>query len=117
MSEIEVPTEHLHEHMEHAAKHGAHDWVSWVALSSALLAVLAAVAALLAGHHVDEAMLLRMQASDQWSYYQAKSIKGHCAAQKSEILSALGRKAEGGEDAAKRYEEEKKEIQEKAEEF
>jgi hypothetical protein len=76
--EIEVPTEHLHEHMEEAAEeHGGSQfaWIARVAVSSAILAVLAAITALLASHHSDEAILEQMKATDQWSYYQAKSIK------------------------------------------
>jgi Domain of unknown function (DUF4337) len=73
--EIEVPTEHLHEHMEEAAEHGGGSWIARVAVSSAILAVLAAITALLASHHSDEAILEQMKATDQWSYYQAKSIK------------------------------------------
>jgi hypothetical protein len=74
--EIEVPTEHLHEHMNEAAEeHGGAGWIARVAVSSAILAVLAAITALLASHHSDEAILEQMKATDQWSYYQAKSIK------------------------------------------
>jgi hypothetical protein len=74
--EIEVPTEHLHEHMEEAAEeHRGSSWIARVAVSSAILAVLAAITALLASHHSDEAILEQMKATDQWSYYQAKSIK------------------------------------------
>ena len=79
--EIEVPTEHLHESMEEAAEEAKEEakeersWVSRVAVSSAMLAVLAAITALLASHHSDEAILEQMKASDQWSFYQAKSIK------------------------------------------
>jgi len=74
--EIEVPTEHLHEHMnEEAEEHGTVRWIARVAVSSAVLAVLAAITALLASHHSDEAILEQMKATDQWSYYQAKSIK------------------------------------------
>jgi Domain of unknown function (DUF4337) len=72
--EIEVPTEHLHEHMNEAAEERG-GWISRVAVSSAILAVLAAITALLASHHSDEAILEQMKATDQWSYYQAKSIK------------------------------------------
>ena len=43
MEEPEVPTEHLHEHMEQGAHASKASWVMGVALSSALLAGLAAV--------------------------------------------------------------------------
>src|SRR6266513_5396132 len=75
MEEAEVPLEHLHEEIQHHAEHGGPRWISWVALSTAILAVLAAIAGLLSGKHANEAMMAQIEASDQWSYYQAKSIK------------------------------------------
>ena len=75
MEEAEVPLEHLHEEAHETAKHSREVWISWVALSTALLAVLAAIASLLSGEHANEAMMNAIEASDQWSYYQAKSIK------------------------------------------
>ncbi len=123
--EIEVPTEHLHENIHEAAHEAGHgeghkngvSWVMQVALSSALLAVLAAIAALLAGHHANEAMIEQLQASDQWSYYQAKGIKSAILSNKLELLTVLGKQA-SKEDIEKisDYKKEQKEIQEKAEE-
>src|ERR1044071_2667616 len=75
MEEAEVPLEHLHEQVHHQAEHGGAAWISGVALSTAILAVLAAIAGLLSGKHANEAMMAQIEASDQWSYYQAKSIK------------------------------------------
>jgi len=115
MDEIEVPTEHIHEELHHAAKHGER-WLSWVALSSALLAALAAAAALLAGHHANEAMIDRIQAANQWSYYQAKSVKANLLDTKRELLVALGRKAGAGDEAkAREYENDREAIAKKAE--
>jgi hypothetical protein len=94
MEEPEVPTEHLHEHL-HEQAHGAKkNWITWVALSSAILAGLAAVTALLAGHHANEAMVEQIKSSDQWSYYQAKGVKGNVLASKVELLQALGKPAD-----------------------
>src|SRR5690349_24555158 len=87
----EVPTEHLHEEIHHHAEHSRESWVLGVALSSALLAGLAAVAALMAGHHANEAMLSQIESSDQWSYFEAKSIKQAQIATKIYILFALGK--------------------------
>src|SRR6185503_19937100 len=115
MSEMEVPTEHLHEHMHHSAA-GGDRWISWVALSSAILAVFAAVAALLAAHHVDEALIDRIHSSDQWAFFQAKSVKAAVLGSKVELLNALGR--QGSEKDAEKlaaYQKEQKEISEKAE--
>ena len=75
MEESEVPLEHLHEQVHESAEHTGEAWISWVALSTAILAVLAAIASLLSGEHANEAMMNQIEASDQWSYYQAKSIK------------------------------------------
>src|SRR6476659_11189576 len=75
MEEAEIPLEDLQEHVHHSAEHSGAPWISWVALSTALLAVLAAIAGLLSGKHANEAMMNQIEASDQWNYYQAKSIK------------------------------------------
>lgn len=73
MDEQEVPAEHLHDIVhEHGAKV---TWSEKVALTTALFAVFAAVSSLLSTHESDLAILSRVESSDQWSYYQAKSIK------------------------------------------
>jgi hypothetical protein len=115
--EMEVPTEHLHEDMEHAAHHGGETWIVFVALSSALLAVLAAACSLLAGHRANEAMIEQIQASDQWAYYQAKGVKSAVLESKMELLRTLG-KEPGPKDEEKvtEYRNQQKEIEEKARE-
>jgi hypothetical protein len=91
MEAPEVPTEHLHEEIEHHAGHGKPAWTMGVALSSALLAGLAAICSLLAGHHANEAMVDEIQSSDRWAYYQAKGIKAALLTSKMELLEAEGR--------------------------
>ena len=91
MEAPEVPTEHLHEEMEHHAAHTRVPWMLGVALSSALLAGLAAVCSLMAGHHANEAMIDQIQASDQWAFYQAKGIKAAVLGSKIELLEAEGK--------------------------
>jgi hypothetical protein len=112
VEESEVPLEHLHEQIHHHAEHGGVTWISWVALSTALLAVLAAVAGLLSGHHANEAMMSQIQASDQWGYYQAKSIKAAILDAKNSLGTVPV--AEDKEKAA-RYKEEEAEIKSEAE--
>ena len=115
--EMEVPTEHLHEDMEHAAHHSGETWIVFVALSSALLAVLAAACSLLAGHRANEAMIEQIQASDQWAYYQAKGVKSAVLESKMELLHALGKEPEAkDEEKATEYKNQQKEIEEKARE-
>ncbi len=52
-------------------------WNTWVALSTAVMAVLAAITTLYMGKFSSRAVLIQGQESDQWAYYQAKSIKQH----------------------------------------
>ena len=125
--------ETLDEHVEHAhGGHGEHGkpapvakWVKWLSLSTAMVAVLAAVASLLSGGNSNEAileksnaMLNQSLASDQWAYYQAKSVKSALAASEADIV------AETKPDIAKklvdqsaRYKAEGEDIQKKAERF
>jgi hypothetical protein len=115
--EIEVPTEHLHEQLEHSAEHSQENWIMKVALTAALLSVLAAITALFASHYANEAMLDQIQASDQWSFYQAKGIKLAVLESKVELLKQMGK--ESGENDAlnvERYLKELKEIKKEASE-
>ena len=112
MEEAEVPTEHLHEQVRESAEHSGIAWISWVALSTALLAVLAAIASLLSGQHANEAMMNQIEASDQWSYYQAKSIKASVLDAKMSLTSAPNESDQSKRD---RYEKEQEEIKSEAE--
>lgn len=106
-------------------------WVGGVALSTAIVAVMAAVTTLYVGKFSSRAVLSKAEESNQWAYFQAKSIKGHTyEIQRDriemEILASAGRP---GPKAARKYEEtlaayranverydrEKAEIKEKAE--
>src|ERR1035437_5246222 len=105
-------------------------WQGWLALSTAIMAVLAALTTLYMGKFSSRAIMAQGQESDQWAYYQAKSIKGHtfevnkrtlellyitqngmspeATAEYQKTLSKYGEEIE-------RYEGEKTEIEEKAE--
>ena len=129
--------ETLDEHVEHAhhAEHGggghgpaakpAPTWIKWLSLSTAMVAVLAAVASLLSGSNSNEAileksnaMLNQSLASDQWAFYQAKSLKGALAQSESEIvMDSKPAVAEKFAADSKRYKAEGEEIQKKAEHY
>ena len=123
MEEQEIPTEGLqekiHEEAEERQKEAKERWTLYVALSTACIAVLAAIAGLLSGHHVNEALIEQIKSSDQWNFYQSKSIKAEIAASTGKILEAIpGRTGPGADPKAiERYEKEKEEIRKKAEEF
>jgi Mg2+/citrate symporter len=112
MEEAEVPLENLQEHVHHSAEHSGAAWISWVALSTAILAVLAAIAGLLSGKHANEAMMSQIEASDQWGYYQAKSIKASVLDAKMALATGVNEK---DREKAARYEEEQSEIKSEAE--
>jgi hypothetical protein len=112
MEESEVPLEHLHEQIHHSVEHSGAAWISWVALSTAILAVLAAIAGLLSGKHANEAMMNQIEASDQWGYYQAKSIKASVLDAK---ISLAGTPNESDQSKRDRYDKEQEEIKSEAE--
>jgi hypothetical protein len=116
--EIEIPTEHLHEEIQEKAEERREKWTLYLALSTALMAVLAAIASLLAGHHANEALIERAKASDQWNFYQSKSLKQEIAVNTDQILHALGKTdtavKDHGADIA-RYDREKADIKKEAE--
>ena len=74
------------EHVEHA-QHAAHSGsrlITWVSIAIAVLAVLSALVGSLeemasgrALGQKNEAVLAQNQASDQWNFYEAKSLKKH----------------------------------------
>ena len=111
MEEAEVPLENVQERIHHSAEHSSERWISWVALSTAILAVLAAIAGLLSGKHSNEAMMSQIEASDQWSYYQAKSIKASVLDAKIALASAPN---ESDSENRDRYEKEQEEIKAEA---
>jgi hypothetical protein len=112
MEEAEIPLEHLHEQVHHSAEHSREAWISWVALSTAILAVIAAIAGLLSGHHANEAMMNQIEASNQWNYYQAKSIKASVLDAK---MSLTGAPNESDQSKRDRYEKEQEQIKSDAE--
>jgi hypothetical protein len=111
MEEAEVPLEHLQEEIHHHAEHGGPSWISWVALSTAILAVLAAISGLLSGQHANEAMMSQIEASDQWGYYQAKSIKAAILDAKTTLASEA---TERDKEKAAQYKEDQEKIEHKA---
>jgi hypothetical protein len=70
------PTEHVQEEIHHHASHGTGaKWITAAATSAAIVAAFAAAAGALATSHLTQSTLIRIQANDDWNFYQAKSIK------------------------------------------
>lgn len=81
-------------------------WLNYLALTTVILAVCATLSTFKGGNFSTLAVMSQSQASDQWSYYQAKSIKGYIydiQKEKLELeLKAMGQKI--GKGAADDYE-------------
>jgi heme/copper-type cytochrome/quinol oxidase subunit 4 len=117
MEAPEVPIEQTQEDIHHHAHQSKEKWTMGVALSSALLAALAAVSSLMAGHHSNEAMIDQIRSSDQWSHYQAKSIKANVLGAKLEMLKAVGKPSnEKDQEKLTEYKNEQEDIKRQAEE-
>ena len=52
-------------------------WLNYLAITTVILAVFATLATYNGGKYSTRSVINQNQASDQWSYYQAKSIKGY----------------------------------------
>jgi len=105
-------------------------WQGRLALSTAIMAVLAALTTLYMGKFSSRAILAQGQESDQWAYYQSKSIKEHAfeisrtqlylqmqaqQALSGEALEAYRTTIAHYEKEIKRYEDERKKIKSDAE--
>jgi len=121
--EIEVDTDSLRESIDREIERQSGGLLRTIALTTALFAALAAIASLEAGGTVNEALALKTEAtqlqaeaSDQWSYYQAKGLKAAVADAQKNIWVALD-KAPPADLAtnAQRYLDDQKTSREKAE--
>jgi hypothetical protein len=108
-------------------------WLNYLALTTVILAVCATLSTFKGGGYSTRSVLSQAQASDQWAYYQAKSIKGYLyELQKEKLemeLKLLGPKAtpsliedyqkkiDGYTKNIKRYNEEKAQIEKDARNF
>jgi len=124
MAEIEVPNP------DEIEEHASGTFTKGVALTTALYAVLLAVTSLGGNNASKDMMMSQQQASDQWSYYQGKTIREHLNSTQKLLLTT--RLAEDLTPAARekieqavaqlekdeaRYHAEKQEIEHKAKEL
>lgn len=113
---------HVHGPHDHAVEHEGHKrgLGQQVAIFTAVLATVGAIVSFFGGDtqnkallFKNEAVLERAEASDQWNFYQAKSMKQNLA----ELAAAINtdpKKVEFYQGEAKRYSAEKKEIEKDA---
>lgn len=105
-------------------------WLNLLALTTVILALGATISTLSVGKYSNRSILKQTQASNQWSYYQAKSIKGYLyelqkekletdlkllpATTAPEIIQDYNKRIEQYSSHIKRYEAEKQDIQKQA---
>ncbi len=108
-------------------------WLNYLALSTVILAVCATLSTFRGGGFSTRSVLAQSQASDQWAFYQAKSIKGYIYETQKEKLElelktvgakiprSLAQEYEQKIDSyakkIKKYDEEKRQIEADARKF
>jgi Domain of unknown function (DUF4337) len=120
----EVDTDKVQDAISETLEREGGHFLKRIALTTAALAALAAVAALQAGATINEALLLKTEAtraqaeaSDQWAFYQAKGIKAAVQEASKEAWLAANRTPSDQFDAvAARYAHEQEDIQKIAKE-
>lgn len=113
---VEEQLKQVEEAMEEIKHHEEEErgWLSYVSLSTAIIAILTALAGLYESQVTsqtilakNDAVLLQSQASDQWAFYQAKSLKGHIYKVNSELYP---QKADDFKNKVDKYEKEQAHI-------
>jgi len=107
-------------------------WLNYLALTTVIFAVCATLSTLKGGGFSTRSVISQAQASDQWAYYQSKSIKGYVYELQREkfemdLKTSKGMSRALADDYEKRiatyrekidrYEKEKEEIKKKAEDL
>jgi len=112
----------LQELREHAEEAREDKSLAAVSLTMAVLAVFVAVVSLLGHRAHTEEVVLQAKSSDQWAYYQAKSIREHeddlftdlAAVVASNDAAAMSKFHEKAAQESERYKHDKEGIQEEA---
>jgi hypothetical protein len=119
----DVDTDKLREAVHEELEREGSRFLRRIALTTAVLAAFAAIAALKAGSTVNEALVLKTEAtrlqaeaSDQWAYYQAKGIKAAVAQATEAPWASVGKRPPRDLlEKERRYAAEQEEIKTKAE--
>jgi hypothetical protein len=67
----------IREEVKEKLEHAAEDWMNFLALTTVILAVCATLSSFQLEHYSVESVLKQALASDQWAFYQSKSVKGY----------------------------------------
>ena len=96
--DAEIDLDKIRETIDEEVERASGGMLRWISLTTALLAALAAVASLQAGATVNEALVmkteatqLQAEASDMWAYYQAKGVKAAVTEASANAWRAAGK--------------------------
>ena len=108
-------------------------WLNYLALTTVIFAVCATLSTLKGGGFSTRSVISQSQASDQWAYFQSKSIKGYLYDLQREkldlelktikgnaprlVVAEYQTKIDAYREKTKKYDEEKEGIKKKAEEL
>src|SRR5947209_3612340 len=79
-----------------------------IGVMASILAVLLAVVTIISHRAHTEAVILKSDANDKWSFYQSKKIKFHNLELGDDLINAMPAKAPGADKMLERYASEKK---------
>ena len=106
MAELEIHHEHEHGEADPLGK--------TIGIMASVLAVLLAVVTIMSHRAHTEGVLLKTDANDKWSYYQASRIKFHNLELGEDLINAMATKTPEAEKILGRYEKDKEKEQKKA---
>ncbi len=98
MAELEVHTEH----------ESADPFGKKIGILASVIAVLLAVVTIVSHRAHTEAVLMKSDANDKWSFYQSKKIKYHSIELGEDLMNVLGGKSADAQKMLGKYAEQKK---------
>jgi hypothetical protein len=106
MAELEVHTEHE-----------AHDsFGKLIGVVASLIGVMLAIVTIISHRAHTDAVLLKAEANDKWSYYESKRIKFHSLELGEDLMNVLDAKGDTAEKVKARYASEKKRYEKEGDE-
>jgi len=87
---MDIPANHPSASLSRAdAERNGTRWVEHTARTTAVLAVLAAISSGASANHSSYTILAQAEATDEWAFYQAKSIKRHISNGQAQLAGSL----------------------------
>jgi hypothetical protein len=95
-------------------------WLNYLAISTVLIAVCATLSTFKGSGYSNKALMSQTKASDQWAFYQAKSMKGYMFQMQKdnfELESEMVSKSKGSEDIRTKFQSKMDEYDKKIKQY